>query len=46
MNALRHGAKVEQVQAWFGHADIRTTQSYITYRESDAEEAARHNQIR
>ena len=45
-NALRHGAKVEQVQSWAGHADIRTTQEYITYHEKDAETAARFNQIR
>ena len=45
-NALKHGAKVEQVQQWAGHADIRTTQGYISYHEQDAEAAARHNQIR
>ncbi len=45
-NALEHGAKVEQVQQWAGHADIRTTQEYIAYHEQDAEAAARHNQIR
>ena len=45
-NALKHGAKVEQVQQWAGHADIRTTQGYISYHELDAEAAARHNQIR
>ena len=41
-----HAAKVEQVQQWAGHADIRTTQEYIEYHEQDAEAAARHNQIR
>jgi integrase len=46
MSALMHGAKVEQVQAWLGHADIRTTQEYIVYKDKDAEEAARHCQIR
>ena len=46
MSALKHGAKVEQVQAWLGHADIRTTQEYIVYKDEDAEEAARHCQIR
>ena len=45
-NALEHGAKVEQVQQWAGHADIRTTQEYIAYHEQDSEAAARHNQIR
>lgn len=46
VNALRHGAHVHQVQQWLGHADIRTTQEYITYKEDDAEAAARRCQIR
>lgn len=45
-NALEHGAKVEDVQQWAGHADIRTTQEYIAYKEKGAEEAARRCQIR
>jgi site-specific recombinase XerD len=45
-NALEHGAKMEQVQQLAGHADIRTTQLYYQPRERDAEEAARHIQIR
>ena len=45
-NALEHGAKVEDVQQWAGHADIRTTQEYIAYKEKGAEEAARRSQIR
>lgn len=45
-NALEHGAKVEDVQQWAGHADIRTTQEYIAYREKGAELAARRCQIR
>jgi integrase/recombinase XerD len=45
-NALEHGAKVEEVQQWAGHADIRTTQEYIQYSERDAETAARRCQIR
>ncbi len=45
-NALEHGAKMEQVQAWAGHSDIRTTQGYYMTKETDAEAAARHNQIR
>ena len=45
-NALEHGARMEQVQAWAGHSDIRTTQGYYMTKESDAEAAARHNQIR
>ncbi|MBX9583974.1 MAG: tyrosine-type recombinase/integrase [Gemmataceae bacterium] len=45
-NALENGAPIEKVQALAGHADIRTTRLY--YRESarDAEDAARHIQIR
>ena len=46
VNALRHGAQVHQVQQWLGHADIRTTQEYITYKEDDVEAAARRCQIR
>jgi integrase/recombinase XerD len=46
VNALRHGAHVHQVQQWLGHADIRTTQEYITYKEDDIEAAARRCQIR
>ncbi|CAN0453628.1 unnamed protein product, partial [Hapterophycus canaliculatus] len=45
-NSLEHGAKVEDVQQWAGHADIRTTQEYIDYKEKGAEEAARRSQIR
>ncbi len=45
-NALKHGAKIEQVQQWAGHQDIRTTQEYIEYHAKDAETAARFNQIR
>lgn len=46
VNALRHGAAVHQVQQWLGHADVRTTQEYITYRDDDIEAAARRCQIR
>jgi len=45
-NALEHGAKMEQVQQLAGHADIRTTQLYYQPRDRDAEDAARHIQIR
>ena len=45
-NALEHGAKMEQVQQLAGHADIRTTQLYFQPGPRDAEEAARHIQIR
>lgn len=45
-NALEHGAKMEQVQQLAGHADIRTTQLYFQPSPRDAEEAARHIQIR
>jgi site-specific recombinase XerD len=45
-NALVHGAKIEQVQALAGHSDIRTTQLYYQARERDADDAARHIQIR
>jgi len=46
VNALRHGANVHQVQHWLGHADIRTTQEYISYKDDDVEDAARRCQIR
>jgi site-specific recombinase XerD len=45
-NALEHGAEIEQVQQLAGHADIRTTQLYHNQKETDAEDAARHIQIR
>lgn len=45
-NALEHGARMQQVQALAGHADIRTTQLYYQEKERDAEDAARHIQIR
>lgn len=46
VNALRHGAQVHQVQHWLGHADIRTTQEYVSYKDDDIEAAARRCQIR
>ena len=38
--------RLEQVQQLAGHADIRTTQLYYNQKETDAEDAARHIQIR
>lgn len=43
---LANGGDITQLQALFGHADIRTTQVYKVYTDKDAEEAARRNQIR
>jgi len=45
-SALEHGAKLEHVQQWAGHADVRTTQEYVVHHEHDAETAARYSQIR
>lgn len=45
-NALEHGARMEQVQQLAGHSDIRTTQMYYATKDRDAEDAARHIQIR
>ena len=38
--------RMEQVQQLAGHSDIRTTQLYYQRKERDAEDAARHIQIR
>ena len=45
-NAIQHGAKLEQAQALAGHSDIRTTRGYFHETGREAEEAARHIQIR
>jgi site-specific recombinase XerD len=45
-NALEHGARMEQVQQLAGHAQITTTQMYFAPKDRDAEDAARHIQIR
>lgn len=45
-NALRHGAGVLQVKALADHSSVRTTELYYESAETDAEDAARHIQIR
>lgn len=45
-NALQNGAPMEKVQQLAGHCDIRTTQLYFEPSAKDAEDAARHIQIR
>lgn len=45
-NALEHGARMEQVMQLAGHSDLRTTQMYYAPKDRDAEDAARHIQIR
>jgi site-specific recombinase XerD len=34
-NVRDHGADITELQALFGHADIRTTQGYVVYTEKD-----------
>ena len=45
-NSLQNGAPIQKVQQLAGHADIRTTQLYFQSSPKDAEDAARHIQIR
>jgi integrase len=45
-NALDHGAGLLQTQALAGHADVSTTMVYYAQKDRDAEDAARHIQIR
>jgi len=45
-NALEHGAPMHLVQAFAGHASVRTTELYYEKKEKDAEDAAKYIQIR
>ena len=46
VSALKHGAPLQDVKEWLGHAHIATTQTYTVTTKTQAEDAARRSQIR
>jgi len=46
VSALKHGAPLQGVKEWLGHAHIATTQTYTVTTKIQAEDAARRSCIR